>query len=365
MLTPFYDPQKSYEDNYNQGPFGAFAPTFAEGEVGAPSPVGVGAEPQFDFLGFKVNSPFGIAAGPLINGKFVKAALDKGFDLPVYKTVRSIKYPCHPWPNVVPIKIESDLTLEKMKEGVITDKDNMGIPELITNSFGVPSVEPEIWQKDISSAVRHARSGQIVISSFQGTKRPGQTAEEYINDYRVIAKILLETGVKVIEVNLSCPNEGTNNLLCFDTERSVKVVKAIKEVIKTVPLIIKISYFENEENLKDFVKEIGTLVEGIASVNTLPAKVLNEEGAQALPGEGRLISGLCGHAIKWAGLDMVKKLKKLREEFGYKYTIIGVGGVTTADDFFEYREAGADAVMSATGAMWNPYLAKEIKERLE
>ena len=62
---------------------------------------------------------------------------------------------------------------------------------------------------------------------------------------------------------------------------------------------------------------------------------------------------------------MVKRLKKLREEFGYKFTIIGVGGVTTADDFFEYQQAGADAVMSATGAMWNPYLAQEIKKELE
>ena len=36
----------------------------------------------------------------------------------------------------------------------------------------------------------------------------------------------------------------------------------------------------------------------------------------------------------------------------------------TSDDFFEYRNAGADFVMSATGAMWNPYLARDIKERL-
>lgn len=34
------------------------------------------------------------------------------------------------------------------------------------------------------------------------------------------------------------------------------------------------------------------------------------------------------------------------------------------DDFFEYQKAGANFVMSATGAMWNPYLAREIKEKL-
>jgi dihydroorotate dehydrogenase len=165
-------------------------------------------------------------------------------------------------------------------------------------------------------------------------------------------------------VNLSCPNEGTNNLLCFDTERSVKVAQAIKEVIGDIPLIIKIAYFKDEEALKELVKEIGSVVQGISAINTISAEIVDENGAQALPGEGRLRSGVCGHAIKWAGLEMVKRLKKLREELNYSYTIIGVGGVTIADDFFEYRDAGADVVMSATGAMWNPYLAKEIKERL-
>jgi dihydroorotate dehydrogenase len=43
---------------------------------------------------------------------------------------------------------------------------------------------------------------------------------------------------------------------------------------------------------------------------------------------------------------------------------VGVGGVTVPEDFEEYRAAGADIVMSATGAMWNPYLAKEIKENI-
>ena len=61
---------------------------------------------------------------------------------------------------------------------------------------------------------------------------------------------------------------------------------------------------------------------------------------------------------------MVKKLKEFREELDLKYTIIGVGGVTTAEDFQEYLSEGADAVMSATGAMWNPYLAQEIKKSL-
>ncbi len=363
---PFYDPKKSYEENFKEGPFGAFAPTFAGGEVGVPTSVDVGTdsgEPKYDFFGFKVNSLFGIPAGPLINGNFVQAALDKGFDIVTYKTVRSEKYPCHPWPNVLSVKVEGDLTPGKAQVKLVANKDYCQLLS-ITNSFGVPSSPPEFWQKDLASVVKNTPAGQIVVGSFQGTKKSGQSAEDYINDYRVVAKMLKETGVKVMEVNLSCPNEGSNNLLCFDTERSVKVASAIKEVIGGTPLIVKIAYFTDDNALKNFVQKIGSVVQGISAINTISAEIVDEDGKQALPGEGRLRGGVCGHAIKWAGLDMVKKIKKLREEFGYSYTIIGVGGVITTDDFFEYRNAGADIVMSATGAMWNPYLAKEIKERV-
>ena len=360
LHTPFYDPEKSYEENFEQGPFGTFSDRQSVQSVQS---VQSSTLHKYDFLGFKVNSPFGIPAGPLINGKFVQAAFDKGFDICVYKTVRSKKYPCHPWPNVLSVKIDGDLTLEKAKGKLIADR-NYHEPLSITNSFGVPSFEPDFWQKDLAEAVKNAQPGQVVVGSFQGTKKEGQSVEDYINDYRITAKMLKDTGVKVVEVNLSCPNEGTNNLLCYDTKRSVLVARAIKEVIGKIPLIIKIAYFKDSEELSNLVKEIGNIVQGISAINTIPAEIVNEAGEQTLPGEGRSKSGVCGHAIKWAGLEMVRKLKKLREEFGYSYTIIGIGGVMNADDFFEYRKAGADAVMSATGAMWNLHLAKEIKSRL-
>jgi dihydroorotate dehydrogenase (NAD+) catalytic subunit len=58
---------------------------------------------------------------------------------------------------------------------------------------------------------------------------------------------------------------------------------------------------------------------------------------------------------------MVSRLKRWREELGMKYEIVGVGGVEDAAGFDRFRSAGADVVMSATGAMWNPMLAQEIR----
>ena len=352
LHTPFYDPEKSYEDNLQKGPFG----DFSDGKVFENK-----GDPEYDFFGHKIYSPFGIPAGPLINGNFVQAALDKGFDIATYKTVRTKSHPCHTWPNVLSVEVPGDLTLELASGKLIADH-NYHEPLSITNSFGVPSQDPTFWQEDLARVVQNVRKGQIVVGGFQGTKTEDGNIESYINDFRLAARLLKETGVKVIEVNLSCPNEGTAHLLCFDIDRSMIVADAIKNEIGDMPLIVKTAYYKDDIALTEFVTKVGSIVDGISSINTIAAEIVDADGNQALPGEGRLRSGVCGHSIKWAGLSMVTRLKALREKLHMKYTIIGVGGVTTAVDFQEYRESGADIVLSATGAMWNPYLPQEIKE---
>ena len=353
LHSPFYNPEKTYEENFEKGPYGAFA----DGEVVQGSTLH-----NYDFLGFKVNSLFGIPSGPLINGKFVKAALDKGFDLVEYKDIRSHKHPCNPMPNVVPLEVKGDMTLEMARVGVKIAKSYQE-PLSITNSFGIPSMDPSFWQNDLRDAVAHTKEGQLVIGGIQGTIQKEGGFEAYLKDFALTAKLVRETGVKVIELNLSCPNEGINNLLCYDVEHSIEVIKVVRDQIGDTPLIIKISYFENIDELKKLVLAVAPYVQSISAINTIPSKIINDQGEPALTG-GRITSGTCGAPIKWAGLEMVYKLRKLREDLGLSYTIIGVGGVITPDDFFEYQKAGADAVMSATGAMWNPYLARDIKEKL-
>lgn len=355
LNIPFYDPNKTYEENFKEGPFGDFADSQNYENKG---------EPQYDFLGEKVYLPFGIPAGPLLNGKYVKKALDKGFDLAVYKTVRTKKYPCNPWPNVIPLKIDTELTIDMQDQGIMSKK-TFTEPLTITNSFGVPSFNPDFWQKDMTMAIKHAKKGQIVIGSFQGTVSNDENTQSYIKDFTNAARLVKETGIKILEVNLSCPNEGTAHLLCFDLERTKQIVEKIKNEIGNTPLIIKIAYFRDEENLKRLIKNVGNLIQAVAAINTMPTKIYDENNNQALPGKNRLISGACGYGIKWAGLEMTKKLKKIREDFQMSFKIIGVGGVINKEDYKQYISNGADAVMSATGAMWNPYLAQDIKSLYE
>lgn len=359
LQTPFYDPNKSYEENFTEGPFGAFA----DGEVINPARV-VLAENQYDFLGIKVNSPFGIPAGPLLNSNFCKAAFEKGFDICVYKTVRSGVYPCHPFPNVLSVKVDGDLTYEKAQGELVAD-NNYTEPISITNSFGVPSRDSRVWQEDVKKAISYAKEGQVLVLGFMGTVREGQTAEEFIADYALAARLAKETGVKILETNLSCPNIGNEGLVCYNLDMTEKVCEAIRKETGNTPLILKVGYYRDYEDVKKLAEICKKYAQAISAINTIPAEIVDKEGKPALPGPNRLKSGVCGASIKWAGLEMMEKLNKARAETGGNFKIIGVGGVTTPEDFFEYRKAGADFVMSATGAMWNPYLGKEIAARLK
>lgn len=354
LSAPFYNPTKTYEENYTNGPFG----DFAKGEVFIQE-----TEPQYDFLGYKVHLPFGIPAGPLLNSKYIKAAFEKGFDLAVYKSVRAQVFPCHPFPNVLSVNIDGDLTIEKAKGQLVAD-NNYHEPLSITNSFGVPSRDPSIWQEDVKKAISYEKKGQVMILSFMGTVKPDQTQEEFVEDFVLTARLANETSARVLEANLSCPNIGNEGLVCYNLDVTKKVVKGIREAIGNTPLVIKIGYYEKDDDLKKLAEIANEYVNSVSGINTLQVAIVDKDGNQALPGEKRLRSGVCGAAIKWAGIDSVKRLKKIKDENNFKFSIEGVGGVTTADDYFDYVKAGADSVMSATGAMWNPNLAIDVKDRI-
>ncbi len=358
--TAFYDPARSYEENYEHGPFGELPEPSGRSDAQR-EPAVPDLRPLHRFLGQPVRLPFGIAAGPLLNSRFIRAALDAGFDLPVYKTVRTRRWAAHPWPNVLAVEVEGDL---HPTAGRLRGHTDYTAPLSVTNSFGVPSFDPAVWQPDLAHAVHLAKPGQVVIGSFQGTPGERGNVEEYIADFVQAARLVRETGAKILEVNLSCPNEGTAHLLCFDTERATRVIEAIKNEIGDVPLIAKIAYFPERAALRRLVEGIGGVADAIAAINTIGAEIVNETGEQALPGEGRLRSGVGGHAIRWAGLATVEDLARLREELGMPFRIVGIGGVSEPTHYAAYRVAGADAAMSATAAMWNAGLAQQIKQQL-
>lgn len=346
-----YNDRLDFEENKAKGPFGNYAnedaPYINEGE------------PKYDFFGIPVYSPFGIAAGPLPTTRFIGAALNKGFDIVTLKSVRTDIFPLNPYPQVRPVQLEGNLDSNISQ---VTVAQQYSKPLAVANSFGIPSIKPEEWQPAMRESFNLPKKGQALLVAFQGTAR-GKGREDFVQDHVKGVELIKETGAKVIEINLSCPNEGEEVLACFDTDITLRIVNAVREAHPDVKVFYKLAYFANHDQLKNLIKKIGPAIDGISAINTIPATVVDKSGKEVFPGRPK--AGISGAPVKWAGLKMTKLLNQFREEFGYKYKIVGMGGVLSAQDFHEYLDVGADTVMSVTGAMWNPNLAAEVKNSLK
>jgi dihydroorotate dehydrogenase (NAD+) catalytic subunit len=356
MGDPIYDPLKTFDDNFDNGPFGEFAS---------------GTEyknqdnPKNKFLGVPVYEPFGIAAGPLPNSKYTTAAFKGGYDVVVYKTQRTVPVEVNKFPNIIPIDADGDISLEQAEQGLTMRSEFNDDPKqlTITNSFGNPSRGPEYWVNDMKAALAGQGKGQLLVMSVCGTIQKNQTQDEYFQDFADAAKQAYDAGAKAIELNLSCPNVANEGIICYTPEAVKIIVDKTRKLIPNAKLVLKFGYFSNGQQklLEQIIDSIADQTDAISVINTIPAAVYKKDGTQALPGEGRLKSGLCGAGIRWAGLDMVKRLDDLRKAKNYNFEIVGVGGVMTPEDYKHYREAGADCVQACTGPMWNPGLAADIK----
>ncbi len=342
---PLYDISLSYEENYTQGPF--FNGPFPKRSISQ----------KKNFLGFEVNSLIGIPAGPLLNSNWIRVYAKLGFDLPVYKTVRTQARESHPSPNCLLVDVKGQLTEDRFGEKL------MGIqgawprtPEeiSITNSFGMPSREPKTWQSDVERAKGFLGEGQILTVSVVGTLGENNL----LMDYARGAAMAKEAGADVVEINLSCPNVTSGEGQIYtDPDFSRDLCKEVKKNLKETPLIIKVGYFTDQNLLQELVRTTAHFVQAISGINTLSFEVINEDETPALKGEGRLRSGICGASIRTCGMEQAKRLVQLRKINKYDFGIIGVGGIMSVEDLDQYFKIGVDAAMSATGAMWDPYLA--------
>ncbi|MHB8482720.1 MAG: beta/alpha barrel domain-containing protein [Nitrospiria bacterium] len=344
---PTYQIDRSYEVNYLEGPL--YTGAIPKREILPPK----------NFMGFKVNSLFGVPAGPLLNSKWIALYAKLGFDLLVYKTVRTSACPAHPAPNCMVLNVSGQLEEKDfgytLVAGNPTPSAGEGLPVSITNSFGMPSRDPAVWQEDAEKAKSFLEPGQVFILSIVGTPQKGKDlAEDYANG-AVLAK---EAGADIVEINLSCPNVTTGEGSIFtDPDASSTISKKVHQALKGTPLIIKMGYISHVQKLEKVILANAPYVEGISGINTLSFKVVKPDGSQALPGPGRLQSGVCGDAIRNCGLRQAERTVEIRNRHRLDFSVIGVGGIMTVEDIIAYEEAGVDASMSATGAMWDPLLA--------
>ncbi len=189
-LNVFYNPDKTFDDNFDNGPYPPHTLPLVDSLD----------KSNCLFLGYKINSRFGIPAGPLPTSRHIDLALKLGFDVVCYKTQRTVPFPANEFPNIVFLDIDGDLTVEKTKQSIIGSRKINKSPEriTITNSFGNPSRGPDFWVRDLKSAVSLQGTGQLVIASVVGTIQQNFTQNDYFNDFAKAAEMAATTGVSVI-----------------------------------------------------------------------------------------------------------------------------------------------------------------------
>ena len=181
----------------------------------------------------------------------------------------------------------------------------------------------------------------------------GFSEEEYVYTAR---KLDQEDMVGWIELNISCPNvHGGGMSFGTKAEDAAKVTAAVKKEIKK-PLIVKLS--PNVTDITEIAKACeGAGADAISLINTLMGMRFDLKTKK--PILANVTGGLSGPAVFPVALRMVYQTAN-----AVQIPVIGMGGISSAEDVLEMRLAGASAVEIGAANLTNPYICRDIIEEL-
>ncbi|HBE72039.1 MAG TPA: hypothetical protein DDW52_28205 [Planctomycetaceae bacterium] len=337
-----YDSAKSYLWNYENAPETSMPASDA--------PVDLPAR----FLGVPTTSELGVAAGPLLNGRWVLHYAALGYGVLTYKTVRSKQRDCYPLPNLVPVG-----NAPVPPNSTLSSKAEMEGSWAI--SFGMPSFAPTDWTRDIHQTRQQLPPGRVLNVSVVATPQADWSLEQVAQDYALCARLAAESGADCIEANFSCPNVGSVDGQLYQRADDARyVAKQIREAIGDKPLALKIGHVSDAQDARRLVGAVEEFVDGLSMVNCIAARVRQTAGP---PSESPLLHfdgqprGIGGTAILDQALAQVELFAGLAE--ASQLDIIGVGGASRPEDVQRFLSAGAAAVHVATAAMTHPSLAEQ------
>ena len=177
----------------------------------------------------------------------------------------------------------------------------------------------------------------------------GFSLEEYVTTCEKLSDI---DSIGWIEVNISCPNvHGGGMSFGTSAEAAAEVTKAVRAVTKK-PLIIKLS--PNVTDIASIAKACEAAgADGISLINTLMGMRIDLRKKKPLL--ANKTGGYSGPAIKPVAVRMVYQVYD-----AVKIPIVGMGGVSTAEDVIEMMLAGATAVEVGAANLVNPYACRDI-----
>ena len=181
----------------------------------------------------------------------------------------------------------------------------------------------------------------------------GFSLEEYAY---TVEKLDAEEQIGWFEVNISCPNvHGGGIAFGTNPEAAASVTKAVRAVTKK-PLLIKLS--PNVTNIAEIAKACEAEgADGISLINTLLGMRIDLKKKK--PVIANKMGGFSGSAIFPVALRMVYQVYE-----AVKIPLVGMGGVSSAEDVIEMMLAGATGVQVGAANLIDPFACKTIIEKL-
>ena len=181
----------------------------------------------------------------------------------------------------------------------------------------------------------------------------GRSAENYCE----VVERLANEDVDMLEINISCPNVKEGGIAFGQNPKAAEeITKAVKKYAKQ-PVIMKLS--PNVTSIAEMAKAVEAGgADAISLINTLTGmKIDIYKKTFALANK---TGGMSGPAVKPVAVRMVYQVAQ-----AVKLPIIGMGGISTAEDALEFILAGASAVSVGTANFFNPYAAEEVVRGIE
>ena len=181
----------------------------------------------------------------------------------------------------------------------------------------------------------------------------GFSAEEYAEACAILDS---EQQIGWFEINVSCPNvKGGGLAFGTDPKNVVRVIDKVKQVTKK-PVIVKLS--PNVTDITEIAKAAESAgADGVSLINTLLGMKIDLKKKK--PVLSNKMGGFSGSAVMPVAVRMVYQVYE-----AVKIPIIGLGGISTAEDVIEMMLAGATAVEVGTANLTEPFACKRIIEDL-
>jgi dihydroorotate dehydrogenase (NAD+) catalytic subunit len=208
-----------------------------------------------------------------------------------------------------------------------------------------------------NDGIDHFRSHHLPYLRTVGTAVIANIAGEDEGQFvAMAASIGEEPGVAAVELNISCPNVSHGMDLGIDAAAVERLIRRVRDACP-LPIIAKLT-----PNVTDIVAIARAARDGgadaVSLINTFRGMAVDWRRRRPILAND--VGGLSGPAIKPLALRMVWEVATALPDL----PIMGIGGITDADDALEFLVAGASAVQVGTATFADPSVAETLLDTL-